>query len=296
MASPRARKFAFAILGAAAGLAVLASETLDWLQRGDPTRGGENVRWIAAGACLVAAAAARRMSVVEAKGFVVAALAFAASVLVDVVGYRVSGSLEGEWHARRALVRGVQDLVAFGLPVVLGSWWIGIPAGDLLRPSVRPVRDFATAIVAGLLLFPVLSLVTKATHAALDAWRGGHSHPWNGLLDAMRQTPLADQVTDEGALIAVRLGLTFPLLEVLLHGVLRQPFSRWGIVGFVTVTAVLAPPLLVQDRLSFFVFGGAVVTGIVAALGGSVVPGFAFWMALFGGVALWMNVLPAPAR
>ena len=296
MASPRARKFAVAIAGAAAGLAVLASETLDWLQTSDPTRGGENVRWIAAGACLVAALAARRMSTVEAKGFVVAGAALAASVLSDLGANAASRALGADWAAWRVPVRAAQDVLALGLPAVVGARWIGIPAGDLLRPSSRPVRDFGTAIVAGLLLFPLLSLITKATHAGLDSFRGGHSHRWTGFADALRQAPLADQITGEGALIAVRLGLTYPLLEVLLHGVLRQPFSRWGLVGFVTVTAVLAPLLLVQDRLSFFLFGGALVTGVVAGRGGSVVPGFAFWLALFAGVALWMNVLPLPAR
>jgi hypothetical protein len=81
---------------------------------------------------------------------------------------------------------------------------------------------------------------------------------------------------------------------VLIHGVLRQPFSRWGIVGFAVVTAVFAPLLFLQQGVSFFLFGGALVTGIVAARGGSVLPGFAFWMALFAGVALWLEVLPKP--
>jgi hypothetical protein len=177
---------------------------------------------------------------------------------------------------------------------VLGARWIGIPAADLLGPSRAPLRDFATAVVAGLLLYPVFSLATNATHAALDAWRGGHSHPWRGFGHAVRQAPLADVVSNEAALIALRLGLTFPLIELLLHGVLRQTFSRWGIVGFVVATAALAPLLFLQNHVSFFLFGGALVTGVVSARGGSAVPGFAFWMALFAGVAIWLAVLPAP--
>lgn len=295
MAGPRALRFAFAIAGAAAMLVALASETLDSLQGANPGVGAEHVRWIAAGGCLVAALVARRMSsTVEAKGFVVAALALALSVVADHLLLIVSKRLGTQWSAWLIPVHAAQDLLSLGVPIVVGVLWIGIPTGDLLRPSPAPLRDYGTVVLTGLLLFPLLSLATKATHAGLDAWRGGHSHPWRGIADALRQTPFSDRVTHEGQLIALRLGLTLPLLEVLLHGVLRQSFGRWGIVGFAVGTAFLAPLLLVQNQLSFFLFGGALVTGIVAARGGSVVPGFAFWMALFAGIGLWMDLIPPP--
>jgi hypothetical protein len=295
MGVPRAWRFAIAIAGAAAMLVALASETLDSLQGGAPEVGGEHVRWIAAGACLVAALVARRMSSpVEAKGFIVAALALTLSVLADHGILVVAARLGERWDAWRLPLLAAQDLLALGVPIVVGVLWMGIPTADLLRPSPAPLRDYGTVIVSGLLLFPLLSLATKATHAGLDAWRGGHSHPWMGFADALRQTPFSDRIAGEGPLIALRLGLTLPLIEVLLHGVLRQSFGRWGIVGFAVGTAFLAPLLFVQNQLSFFLYGGAIVTGIVAGRGGSVVPGFAFWMALFAGIGLWMDLIPAP--
>ena len=230
-------------------------------------------------------------SAVEAKGFVVAATALALSVVCEraAVAARRRSARAGPLARPRARRAGPDRAGrARRARRLVGRH----PRGDLLGPPRAPLRDFGVAIAAGLLLFPVLSLATNATQSAVDAWRGGHNHPWRGVVHAMRTVPFIDVVSDETALLAVRLGLTLPLIEVLLHGVLRQTFSRWGIVGFAVGTAVLAPLLYLQNGVSFFLFGGAIATGIVAARGGSVVPGFAFWMALFAGIALWLEVLP----
>src|SRR5204862_3336911 len=118
-----------------------------------------------------------------------AATALALSVVCERAAVASAEAIGTNWSRWLVPVHAAQDLVALGVPVVLGAWWIGIPAGDLLGPPRAPLRDFGVAIAAGLLLFPVLSLATNATLSAVDAWRGGHNHPWRGFLPAMRNTP-----------------------------------------------------------------------------------------------------------
>jgi hypothetical protein len=86
--------------------------------------------------------------------------------------------------------------------------------------------------------------------------------------------------------IALQLTLGFPLLEALLHGVLRQAFGRWGAVPFVAGTAFLAPFFFMDRGMSFAAFGGAAVTGVFAARTASLVPALAFWSAVLAAQAL----------
>ena len=84
---------------------------------------------------------------------------------------------------------------------------------------------------------------------------------------------------------------SLPAVELLLHGVLRASFGRWGLLPFVVGTAFCAAILCVDTTVNYSVFVGALATGLLAARSGSVIPGFVFWQAVYVGAILWSPLL-----
>ena len=297
-AARRATRFSLAIGGAAFLLWALAVRARSGPKSEGPGAGMDEVRLIAAAICAVAALVAPRIaSRVEAVGFWVAAAALVLSVLADhalffaMARLSVPGAPERTEQRMLALVA-LSAVVVLGGPLAFGAWRLRIPVTDLLRPPKPAVRPLALAAIGGVLAYPVLSVATFAVNALVDAWARTHTHPWPGLRNALHADIVEGVVSRPFHWIVLALAIELPLLELLLHGVLRQALSRWGIVGFVVGTAILAPVVLLSGRMSFFLFGGCLATGFLAARSASVVPGFAFWASLAYGWIAWGWILP----
>lgn len=293
----RSTKFLLAIGGAALLLWAFAVRARATGGGSDPTAGLDAVRWISAAACLIAASIAPRVgSRVEAVGFVVAAIALSLSVASDfIIEAILAPSVGAEVKPRTAdlvfALRVAWPVVVLGIPLLIGAGLLGTPAPDLLRQPSAGLRAIAAALVAGFAIYPVLAVATSAVNAGVDAWVGLRQHPWTGWEAALGAEIFEGVVDRPFRWVAVALAIEFPLLELLLHGVLRQALSRWGAMGFVMGTAILAPILLLSGQLSFFLFGGCIVTGLFAARTASVVPGFTFWIALVYGRIAWRYLL-----
>ena len=295
----RATRFALVIIGAGFLLWALAVRARSGGRGAGPGAGADEVRWIAAAACAVAALIAPRVaSRAEAIGFFVAALALAARIGADHLGSwafrRISVlGAEQENEERLLLLHAGWSLVVLGGPLVVGAWLLKTPAPDLLRPPGPAWKPMLLALAAGFALYPVLAVATTAVNALVDGWVGSHAKPWPGWNGALHAEVIDADVARKFRWIALALAIELPLLEILLHGVLRQALSRWGVVGFVVGTAVLAPVVMISGTMSFFLFGGCIVTGLFAARTASIVPGFAFWTSLVYGWIAWGWILPA---
>jgi hypothetical protein len=260
---------------------------------------GQTARMVVAGACLVAAVAARRLGTRgETAGFCVAAMALLGTVAIDAIALVGLERVAREGGARAVeqrmlLAHAATGLVAFLIPAVVGMLWMRIPTFDLLRlPERNAVRAFAIAVVAALLLHPVLRAADElATNSIRSLFSKSAAAPavWPGW-----KAVLARETSGGGSLafatVALSLSIVLPMLEVLGHGVLRQAFHRWGAVPFVLATASLSSLLLLSGSVSYAVFGGSLVTGLLAARSGSIFPGVAFWLALWSSAALWMRL------
>jgi hypothetical protein len=255
------------------------------------------VRLLASGIALAGAVvAALRASRSEAVGLGVAAATLALCVAGDLA--------VAAWWARVAplspahLVAGsaAWSLAVLGLPILAGSLLLRIRAVDLAALPARPMGPTVAALVAGVLLYPALSVlqvgVDLLADVALGPSPGGSRLGWPGIRVAVMKEAFPASVSGQPLHLFVLLAVQLTLLEVLLHGVLRQAFLRWGALPFVVVTAVLAALVRLQTGVSLFAFGGSLVTGWLAARCGSVLPGIAFWTALFFGWISWGWLVP----
>ena len=97
-------------------------------------------------------------------------------------------------------------------------------------------------------------------------------------------------------LLPTLFGLLLALFELLpaLFGLLPALFGLLPELLFMVVgTAILGPLVMLSGKLSFFLFGGSLLTGLFAARSASIVPGFAFWASLVYGWIAWGWILPA---
>ena len=276
---------AFAVRGSAAGASGIRGSV-------------DAVRLFASGIALLGAVvAALRASRSEAVGLGIAALTLALCVAGD--------HAEMAWLERLALpsshhflaATAAWSIVVLGVPTVVGSLLLRIPAVDLVALPRRPLGPVVAALVAGVLLYPAISLlqvgVDLTAAALLGPSPGGTTLGWPGVRVASMREAFPASLSSQPLHLFLQLAVQLPLLEVLLHGVLRQAFLRWGAMPFVVVTAVVAALVRLRTGVDLFAFGGSLVTGWLAARCGSVFPGIAFWTALFFGWVFWGWLIPA---
>jgi hypothetical protein len=255
-------------------------------------------RLVAAGIAFAGAVvAALRASRSEAVGLAVAAGALALCVVCDHAVLAWYARLAPPAPAHFLAASAAWSVVVLGIPTVAGSLALRIPALDLLASPRRPLGPFVAALVAGVFLYPALSLlqvgVELAAAKVLGPSAGGTALGGPSVRVAAMREAFPASVTSQPLHLFLQVALQLPLLEVLLHGVLRQAFLRWGAMSFVVVTAVLAALVRLRTGLDLFAFGGSLVTGWLAARCGSVFPGIAFWTALYFGWVFWGWLIPA---
>ncbi len=243
-----------------------------------------------------AAVAATRASRSEAIGLGLATATLVLAVAADraVLRWLPGG---GDVARRLLLASGLWSLAVFAVPSAAGGFLLKIPPGDLLRPPTRPTGPLVAAVVAGLFLQPALSSlqtgVEWAGREVLGPTTAGPAPALPSLRAALLRGSFPGASHEAPLHVFLQIAVQLPLMEILLHGVLRQAFLRWGALPFVVGTAVLAALLRIQTGIDFTAFGGALVTGLLAARTGSVVPGFAFWTSLYLGWIAWTHVIPA---
>jgi hypothetical protein len=290
----RAGTWGLAVAGALLLLAAVEASTA-------PGAGGtranrDAVRVLLAVPCLAGALVARRAGArPESVGFAVATAALLAAAAVDRLGTSwIVDGLDGAARLRReAIVRILSPAIVLGLPAAAGAVAMRIPFVDLWLGR-RPVGwAIVLGAALGLLCFPLVNAANVFGNAALrEAMSSGvASGPrgWPPLASAFERELFPAAAATRATALAARLGVAFPLLEACLHGVLRQALSRWGVLPFAVGTAFLAPLLLMDVQMAFGIFGGTLVTGLLAARTASVLPGIAFWSALVLGQVLWLG-------
>ncbi len=296
-----ARRVARWALATAVALLVLAAVSV----RASPRlASGQEVRVIAAAICLFAALVAPRLGTrVEAAGFVVAALALLASAGIDALAVRSAAAagrdgLGADAVRERLLVaKAASGLLGLGVPIAVGLAWMRIPVPDLLRPPGRAAKPLLAALLMAVLLYPALMAFERLAGTALADLLAPPSASrlplWPGWKRVLGHEPFPSGGERPFAHAALTIGVQLPLLEILVHGVLRQAFHRWGALPFVVATAALASLLMTaSSNVSFAIFGAALVTGLFAARTGSVFPGVAFWLAFFVTSTAWARFLP----
>jgi hypothetical protein len=247
---------------------------------------------LAVGALVAARAGARS----EAIGLAVASAVLALAAVCDAFAARWIAAGDGRSARldRDVAYRFVVPWIVLGLPGWVGARALRIPPLRVFGARTPSLRAFGVAAVLGVALFPLLNAASVYGNAALRAALVAGAPPdprgWPSLANAIDR-PFFPLTTPTRFLqLAARLAFFFPLAEACLHGVLRQAFLRWGRVPFVVGTAFLAVPLVMDGQTTFGVFGGMLVTGVLAATTGSSAPGLAFWYALFLGQVLWMRI------
>jgi hypothetical protein len=254
------------------------------------------VRGVAASIALAGAlVAAKRASRSEAVGLGIAAGTLCLCIAGDHLEEAWLGG--GEAPGRRLLLASAGwSAVVLGIPAAVGALLLRIPAFDLLAFPRRPLGPLLAAVAAGVFLYPALSLLQSAVDWAaatsLGPSPGGTVLGWPGVRVAAMREAFPASSSDLPLHVFLQIAWQLPLLEVLLHGVLRQAFLRWGAMPFVVATATLAALVRLRTGVDLFAFAGSVLTGWLAARSGSVFPGIAFWPSLFLGWVLWGHLIP----